>query len=188
MREISWSLSLIKKFIKNLLDITISENTIELKDAVIPGVVWQKLEEKVGISWKILRYFWLHQLHMQLFCPREIYLNDVKIMIIEYLYVKGITKPSKVNWRYAVRNFDGFTSDFLVEILHRMKFIQNYDDDDSDNDNKQSRLLYENKRLTFGNFVDDLHKIHIDKLINKKSDHFLPRLSYTDGKLKVIDS
>ena len=68
------------------MDITLCENVIELKDASIPKVVWLKLEEKLNIDHDVLKLFWIYQLHMQLFCPDPIYLNDIKIKLIEYIY------------------------------------------------------------------------------------------------------
>lgn len=55
----------------------------DLKHAIIPKSVWKKLEEKLDIDYTVLRNFWTNQLHMQLFCPEPIYLNDIKIKLIE---------------------------------------------------------------------------------------------------------
>lgn len=74
---------LIKKFIKSLLNVTLSEDIKELKDAIIPKPVWQKMEEKLNIRENVLKTFWQHQLHLQLFSSGPIYLNDIKIQLIE---------------------------------------------------------------------------------------------------------
>ncbi|XP_044001726.1 dentin sialophosphoprotein-like, partial [Aphidius gifuensis] len=177
MRSIKWTLSLIKSFIKNLLDLTLSTDIIELKDAVIPYVVWEKMEEKMKINVKTLRYFWLHQLHMQLFCPNKIYLNDVKIMLTKYLYKKKITNPTKINWPHIVKYFDGYTKDFLSETLHRMKL----------KDKEQTKLTYADRRLSFGKFINDLYQIQIDKFKYDIKDRYLPRLAYENGTVKIID-
>lgn len=76
-------MSLIKKFIKNLLNITLSEDIEELKYAALPKSVWQKLEDKLNIHETVLKTFWQHQLHLQLFSTGPIYLNDIKIQLIE---------------------------------------------------------------------------------------------------------
>lgn len=81
--EIKWTLSLIGKFIKTLMCITLCETVEDLKDAIIPKPVWRKLEEKLDIHHNTLKKFWIFQLHMQLFCPEPIYLNDIKIKLIE---------------------------------------------------------------------------------------------------------
>lgn len=177
MRSIVWTLPLIKSFIENLLDLTLSTDIMELKDAVIPCVVWDKMEEKMEINAKILRYFWLHQLHMQLFCPNEIYLNDVKIMLTKYLYRKKITNQTKINWPHVVKYFDGYTKDFLSETLHRMKL----------NDKEQTKLTYADRRLSFGKFINDLYRVQIDNLKFEQKDLFLPRLTYDNGTLEMID-
>lgn len=45
--------------------------------------VWQKIEEKLNIDKNVLKTFWQHQLHLQLFSTSPIYLNDIKIQLIE---------------------------------------------------------------------------------------------------------
>lgn len=81
--DVRWTLPLIRKFIKALLSVTLSEDIRELKDAALPKPVWQKMEEKLNIHEKVLRTFWQHQLHLQLFSVDPIYLNDIKIQLIE---------------------------------------------------------------------------------------------------------
>lgn len=83
LTHVKWTLNLIGKFITSLMDITVSEKVEDLKNATIPKLVWVKLQEKLNIDCDILRLFWLHQLHMQLFCPGSIYMNDIKIKLIE---------------------------------------------------------------------------------------------------------
>ena len=62
---------------------TISKDIKELKDAVLPKSIWQKMEENLNINENVLRTFWQHQLHLQLFSTGPIYLNDIKIQLIE---------------------------------------------------------------------------------------------------------
>ena len=56
---------------------TISKDIKELKDAVLPKSIWQKMEENLNINKNVLRTFWQHQLHLQLFSTDPIYLNDI---------------------------------------------------------------------------------------------------------------
>ena len=65
------------------MSVTLCDTIQDLKDALIPKVVWERLEKKIGINYNILRKFWVYKLHMQLFCPERIYLNDIKIKLIE---------------------------------------------------------------------------------------------------------
>lgn len=81
--DVKWTLPLIKIFIKTLLSVTVSKDIKELKDAKFPKPVWQKMEEKLNIRESALRTFWQHQLHLQLFSMGPIYLNDIKIQLIE---------------------------------------------------------------------------------------------------------
>lgn len=74
---------LIKKFIKTLLNVTLSQDIKELKGAIIPKPVWQEMEERLDIHENVLKTFWQHQLHLQLFSSSPIYLNDIKIQLIE---------------------------------------------------------------------------------------------------------
>jgi len=83
LKNVIWTLLLIKKFIKTLLDITLSEDINDLKCAILPKPIWQKMEKKLGICEKTLKRFWQQQLHLQLFSTSPIYLNDIKIQLIE---------------------------------------------------------------------------------------------------------
>lgn len=83
LADVRWTLPLIKKFIDALLNVTVSEDIRELKDATFPKPVWKKMEEKLNINENVLRTYWQHQLHLQLFSTDPIYLNDIKIQLIE---------------------------------------------------------------------------------------------------------
>ncbi|KAL0134494.1 hypothetical protein PUN28_001351 [Cardiocondyla obscurior] len=111
--DIKWTLPLIRKFIKNLLNITLSEDIMELKDAMLPKPIWQKLEEKLNINHNVLKTFWQNQLHLQLFSTDPIYLNDIKIQLIEYMYAKGISSTREIIWSNVAKLFDGATAVFL---------------------------------------------------------------------------
>lgn len=180
MRNKEWSLPLIENIIKHLLEITMKQNVEELKNAKLLRLVWKELEKKVHVNWEHLRYFWLHQLHMQLFCPSSIYRNNVKIKIIKYLQSKGITKSSEINWKNAVTSFDGYTSDFLSATFHSLKLMK-YDY----NGNERKKLPHESKRLGIGKFIDNLYHKHINTIMKQQNDDCLPRFSYIDGKLEA---
>ena len=79
----TWTVSLIEEFVQQLMNATLSEDVKELKYAVIPKVVWEEMESRMHIDQKLLKVFWFQQLHMQLFSPDPIYLNNVKIKLIE---------------------------------------------------------------------------------------------------------
>lgn len=63
--------------------LTLSDDIRQLKDLDIPRIVWKKLSTKMKILSKTLKCFWVEKLHMQLFCEMPIYLNDVRIKLIE---------------------------------------------------------------------------------------------------------
>lgn len=71
------------QFVNNLLDLTMSNSVDSLKNATIPAVVWKKLEARLNIPKDQLRDYWVLQLHMQMFCPGHVYLNNLKSRIIE---------------------------------------------------------------------------------------------------------
>lgn len=62
---------------------TLSSDIKELKNLRIPKAVWEEVEKKIDIEYKALIAIWNYTLHMQLFCSKPIYLNDVKIKLIE---------------------------------------------------------------------------------------------------------
>ncbi|XP_063983043.1 transcription termination factor 1-like [Diachasmimorpha longicaudata] len=164
--SVSWTLELMEKFLKNLLDVTISEDVRDLKDAMIPNVVWRKLQDIMNIEFTVLKKFWALQLHAQLFFPRPIYFNEIKIMLIEYLYGTGITNGEEIDWRRVNRCFDGLTTQFLSKMC--------------------PRLVKNSKSRTWGELIERLYveKIPILKIVE---DSYLPRVRWEAGRLKVID-
>ncbi|XP_033315486.1 SUN domain-containing protein 2-like [Bombus bifarius] len=168
--EIKWTLSLIGKFIKTLMSITLCETVEDLKDAIIPKPVWRKLEEKLGIHHNTLKKFWIFQLHMQLFCPEPIYLNDIKIKLIEYIYGKGISNSREIVWSNVAKYFDGVTNIFLCKIFFYLV--------------QEAALKINTKNFT--DIVEYLYNEKIQDIKNELTDKFLPRLFY-NGKVKIID-
>nr|XP_034185776.1 DNA-binding protein REB1-like isoform X2 [Osmia lignaria]XP_034185778.1 DNA-binding protein REB1-like isoform X2 [Osmia lignaria]XP_034185779.1 DNA-binding protein REB1-like isoform X2 [Osmia lignaria]XP_034185780.1 DNA-binding protein REB1-like isoform X2 [Osmia lignaria]XP_034185781.1 DNA-binding protein REB1-like isoform X2 [Osmia lignaria] len=171
LSEVTWTLSLVGEFIKSFVDITLCENVIELKDASIPKVVWLKLEEKLNIDHDVLKLFWIYQLHMQLFCPEPIYLNDIKIKLIEYIYEKGIGHTREIIWPKVAKFFDGITTIFLCKTFCNL-------------------VAEASTKLDTSNFSEIIEYLYIEKIPeiqNERTDKFLPRLSYGNGKVKIID-
>lgn len=172
LSQICWTLPLINRYIKKLLKITKCQNIQELKDAIIPKVIWEKLQTKLNINYKILKQFWVLQLHMQLFCPRTIYLNDIKIQLIEYMYLKGISSKREIVWSSLIKYFDGMTSAFLSKIF--------------------SNLIKENdvikyKRRSFLDAIEYLYEKKIPEIKEQATDKYLPQIQYHNGKIKIFD-
>lgn len=83
MKKVVWTLSIIERYVEELLTASRSESLAELKYAKIPNVVWTKMERAIGIDKIVLKVFWQNQLHMQLFAnDKPIYLNDLKVGLI----------------------------------------------------------------------------------------------------------
>ncbi|KAK1137853.1 hypothetical protein K0M31_002347 [Melipona bicolor] len=152
------------------MSVTLCDTIEDLKDATIPKVVWQKLEKKIGINYNTLRKFWVYKLHMQLFCPERIYLNDIKIKLIEYIYIKGISNNREIIWSKVARYFDGITTAFLCRIFSNL--IQ-----------EASQKINTKKFLEI---MDYLYKEKIQAIKDDVTDKFLPRLSYSNGKVEII--
>lgn len=169
--EVTWTVPLISKFIKTLMDVTLCEEVEDLKDASIPKPVWQKLEEKLKIDQNILKVFWMHQLHMQLFCPERIYLNDIKIKLIEYIYGKGLSSTREIIWPNVVKYFEGITTVFLCKLFFYL--VQE----------ATARLNTKN----FPGIVGYLYHDKIHEIRNEQTDKFLPRLSYNNGEVDIVD-
>ncbi|XP_060815069.1 uncharacterized protein LOC132906691 [Bombus pascuorum] len=168
--KIQWTLSLIGKFIKTFMNVTLSETVEDLKDAIIPKPVWRKLEEKLGIHHNTLKKFWIFQLHMQLFCPEPIYLNDIKIKLIEYIYGMGISNSREIVWPNVAKYFDGVSNIFLCKVF--LYLVQ-----------EASQKI---NTKNFTDIVEYLYNEKIQDIRNESTDKFLPRLFY-NGKVKIID-
>ncbi|EZA50269.1 hypothetical protein X777_11107 [Ooceraea biroi] len=108
LQNVTWTLPLIKKFIKTLLNVTLSEDIKELKCATIPKPVWQKMEQKLDIQENVLKTFW--QNHM---------------------YIKGISHTRKIIWPNVAQYFEGATAEFLCKVFYYL--IQECDLNDFDN-------------------------------------------------------
>ncbi|KAG7204847.1 hypothetical protein KM043_005249 [Ampulex compressa] len=169
---VSWDILKIQKFIKALLRITLSEDIQELKDARLPKPIWEKMEEDLNIDQNVLKTFWLHQLHMQLFCTRSIYLNDIKIELIEYMYGKGISSTREIIWPNVANYFDGVTTIFLCKIFF-----------DLVKDCTRKTSIRE-----FSDIIEYLHQNKIPEIKSEKTDKFLPRIAYREGKISIIDT
>ena len=65
------------------MDVILCNDVFELKDHFIPDSAWKEVEQKIKIDSEILKDVWYCRLHMQLFSPKPIYCNDVKIKLIE---------------------------------------------------------------------------------------------------------
>ena len=82
LSNIKWTLPLIEQFIKTLLNVSLSQDISELKNEILPKPVWQKMEEQLNISAKVLKRFWQYQLYLQLFRVGPINLSDTKTQLI----------------------------------------------------------------------------------------------------------
>ncbi|XP_046736363.1 uncharacterized protein LOC124405486 [Diprion similis] len=169
-KSIEWDSYLVKKFIRNLMLITLSDDIRQLKDLCIPLVVWKKLSKKLKINEKNLKYFWLVKLHMQLFCKERVYLNDVKIKIIEYIYEMGISEWWELEWTGISKKFDGMTSTFLSTIFNSMVHDK----------------IFEGMELC--EIVEYLYHVKKSQLQQATMDRCLPRIVFTENTVKLLDT
>ncbi|XP_015185844.1 PREDICTED: uncharacterized protein PFB0145c-like [Polistes dominula] len=158
------TLSLIKRFVNELLRIMKCDCIEELKNAIIPKFIWIKLGKKLNINYKRLKYIWVSQLHMQLFCPDFIYINDIKIQLIEYMYIKGISSKREIIWSDIIKYFDGTTSFFLNRIFVGLM-----------NDSE----IKECEKKSFIDAIECLYEKKIPEIQNYALDKYLPRIKYT---------
>lgn len=196
--EVTWTVPLISKFIKTLMEVTLCEEVEDLKDASIPKPVWQKLEEKLNIDQNILKVFWMHQLHMQLFCPERIYLNDIKIKLIEYIYGKGISSTREIIWPNVVKYFEGITTVFLCKLffylvqeatarLNSKNFPGKFANTKEVVRIERSRCVVVILISCVPDIVGYLYHDKIHEIRNEQTDKFLPRLSYNNGEVDIVD-
>ncbi|CAK9805382.1 hypothetical protein ANTPLA_LOCUS4468 [Anthophora plagiata] len=169
--EVKWTLPLIGTFIKDLMSITLCDNVKDLKDAILPKAIWLKLAESLGIEDRILKSFWLQQLHAQLFSPEPIFLNDIKIKLIEYVYGKGISSTREIVWSSVAKYFEGITGPFLCKMF--LYLVQ------------EASIKIGTKDLP--PILEYLYNKKIDNIKNELTDKFLPRLSYDDDEVNFVD-
>ncbi|XP_043473222.1 kinesin-related protein 4-like [Leptopilina heterotoma] len=167
--KVVWTLELTEKFLVNLIKLTLSKNVNELENQKIPQVVWKEMKKRMGIEVNVLKYFWFGRLHLQLFSPDPIYLNDIKIKLIEFLYSLELKSTKEIKWAEVLNNFEGMTIFFLSDLTHRLlKHIKN-------------------KTTNFTESMNHLYEKIIPQLENNLKDKYLPRLCYKNKKLTVVD-
>ncbi|KAJ8672777.1 hypothetical protein QAD02_004037 [Eretmocerus hayati] len=166
-----WNLELVQNFIESLMKLTLCNDVNELKNHIIPDCVWKELEKKLEIESISLKIFWEQRLHLQLFCPSTIYLNDLKIKLIEYFYVKGVTNYRDIRWNSVISCFDGYTIKFLRRILARLNRDAKARTGSSD--------LGENLEYLYTKFIKHLRELF--------DDQKLPRLRYTEGRIQYVE-
>ncbi|KAG8041695.1 hypothetical protein G9C98_006999 [Cotesia typhae] len=105
-----WDMSRAEKFIKEFMDLTLTEDIEELRYARIPHCIWVEMEKRLKLPKLKLKIFWFHQLHLQLFNSKPIFSSDLKIMLIEYLYVKGISSRDQIDWSVVAEHFDNYNA------------------------------------------------------------------------------
>ncbi|EFN77359.1 hypothetical protein EAI_14490 [Harpegnathos saltator] len=122
--KVKWTVPLIKKFLKTLLDITLCEDIEELKYIRLPMPIWRKMEEKLNIDENILKTFWQHQLHL-------------------HMYKKGISSTREIIWPNVTQYFEGATAVFLCKTFFYL--VQECHMDDIDNFTDVVEYLYHKK-------------------------------------------
>ncbi|EZA50554.1 hypothetical protein X777_10905 [Ooceraea biroi] len=142
LQNVTWTLPLIKKFIKTLLNVTLSEDIKELKCATIPKPVWQRMEQKLDIQEKVLKTFW--QNHM---------------------YAKGISHTREIIWPNVARHFEGATAEFLCKVFYYL--VQDCDLNDVDNFAEIVEHLYNKKILEIQKMPTDKF---LPRIIYKSKD------------------
>ncbi|KAK0181301.1 hypothetical protein PV327_003594 [Microctonus hyperodae] len=166
-KNVEWDVPLVEKFLKLLIELTLSDDVYDLKDAIIPRIVWKEMEKKMNISHDTMMRFWLGQLHLQLFYPRPLFENDIKIMLIEYMYVKGFSSKQDLIWHTIAQSFDGLTTYYLSRLFYSL--VHN------------SPVRYEE----FAYIIGWLYEKRIPQLTEKSKDRCLPRLIYEEGVIKI---
>ncbi|CAD6227227.1 GSCOCG00006037001-RA-CDS [Cotesia congregata] len=148
---------LAEKFIKEFMDLTLTEDIEELRYARIPHCIWIEMEKKLKLPKLKLKKFWFHQLH---------------IMLIEYLYVKGISSRDQIDWSVVAEHFDNYiTSESLTKIFTILL----------------SRVPIKDEEKNLLDCIEWMYENKIPEITEARYDYQLPRLAYKDGKLEIID-
>ncbi|XP_044574820.1 uncharacterized protein MAL13P1.304-like [Cotesia glomerata] len=167
-----WDILRADKFIKEFMDLSLTEDVEELRYARIPHCIWVEMEKRLKLPKLKLKKFWFHQLHLQLFNSKPIFSSDLKIMLIEYLYVKGISSRDQIDWSVAAEHFDNYvTSECLRKIFTILL----------------SRVPIKDKEKNLLECIEWMYENKIPEITEAKYDYHLPRLAYKDGKLEIID-
>ncbi|XP_034943135.1 putative leucine-rich repeat-containing protein DDB_G0290503 [Chelonus insularis] len=168
-KHVDWDIPLAEKFLTKLMKLTLSDDVEELKNVLIPPIVWRKLEKKMKISIDCLKSFWFNRLHAQLFYERPFFLNDIKVLLIEYMYAKGITDREEIDWSEIGELFDGIPISYLMNVFYSME-----------------RYCNSKIKSDLGDIIDWLYKHRINRIKIAKSEKYLPGVIYKDGKIEIF--
>ncbi|XP_043277490.1 uncharacterized protein [Venturia canescens] len=170
LTKVEWDLCLVEEYVRTLLDVTLSEDLMELKDAFIPKVVWIKMEQKIKIQWQLLSRFWEQQLHLQLFSAQPIYLNEIKIKLIEHIYSSKIAHSMDIKWQHVLTYFDGLTTYFLRRTFNHLTA-------------QTSKTL---QTRNFKRIMVWLQTVKVKQLASLQRDKCLPRIKYNNKKAEFL--
>ncbi|XP_014216204.1 uncharacterized protein LOC106644990 [Copidosoma floridanum] len=159
--NVEWTYPVVRKFLDEMLELTSCSHISELKNQVYDKNIWNQLGSKLDIDRVVLKKFWYLQLHMQLFCPKPIYLNDFKIELIEYLFKKQAEELENLEWEAICLDFDGTTPLFLSQMFDQLT--------------QRVKKMFKDYSLT--EIVNYLFRDYIPKLMERETDVVLPKLN-----------
>lgn len=81
--RVTWTLQKVEMVIRSLLKVTGLKNVEDLRNRHISLVDWRKVEKDCGIRADCVRDIWRFKLSTQLFCPKPIYLKEIRIKLIK---------------------------------------------------------------------------------------------------------
>ncbi|XP_011504766.1 PREDICTED: uncharacterized protein LOC105367695, partial [Ceratosolen solmsi marchali] len=166
--NISWTYAMVREFINTLTE-TSTCKLEELKNIVIDQTIWDEMGKKLNIDQKILQNFWYYQLHMQIFCPEPIYLNELKINLIEYVHRQDDKILENLAWDNVCLKFDGVPSLFLSKLFkHLIEYAK------TKINSSTLKVSTDWTLLTIKNFIDVLMEITLCKTIKELKGHKLP--------------
>ncbi|XP_014237580.1 uncharacterized protein LOC106659515 [Trichogramma pretiosum] len=168
---VTWSPQLVTIFIDNLLKVSAVEDLRKLKNVEIHNEVWSELEKLMKIDKKVLENFWNLRLHMQLFSSTPIYLDDLKIALIQFFHQSDFNNFGDIKWKRVCEHFDGIT-------VHFLKKLWNY------------LLGYAQTKITspdYNDLVNYLYLMHISEIRKNTTEAFLPLLYYKKNNLILLD-
>ncbi|PNF41317.1 hypothetical protein B7P43_G17743 [Cryptotermes secundus] len=103
--RVTWTLQKVEMVIRSLLKVTGLKNVEDLRNRHISLTDWRKVEKDCGIRADCVRDIWRFKLSTQLFCPKPIYLKEIRIKLIKRLYRDDVKYWQDIIWNDIATDF-----------------------------------------------------------------------------------
>ncbi|GLV33925.1 hypothetical protein CBL_11191 [Carabus blaptoides fortunei] len=124
LTRVSWDLNLKAELIKHMKQVMQIENVSELQHADITHSHLAEVAKRMNLPVVKIRHQWCTKLYTQLFATKPLYLDQMKVDLVDRLYELKLNDWRKVNWCEVAKTFPG-VSPVSLRVLMKTLFRHN---------------------------------------------------------------